>query len=311
MKKMVMVALLVSLLMAAGQALSAEKVKIGHLAVVPSLPTYVAMEKGFFTEQGLQVELIPFQSGTDIIDALVAGRIDADCMSAITGNWFAAQTVPDRFKIFLVYAADSNVDNTMVVVVKKDSPLKDLKGLKGKKVGTFPGATSVALAKAIVRKKTDPNKVIFIHDGTIYGFLSRFIHHIRVPSPLLFISCPESMERHEMRKNLRVDCFIPSTIHIDDKIIYRGVVSDLSTGGCRITMNHEGGDQSAHLEPENKVVIAIEMLGIKPDRGILGIVKNLHHDAKKIHIGVEFSTSDPDVLSRIQEYIEHVLGVMR
>ncbi len=161
MKKMVMVALLVSLLMAAGQALSAEKVKIGHLAVVPSLPTYVAMEKGFFTEQGLQVELIPFQSGTDIIDALVAGRIDADCMSAITGNWFAAQTVPDRFKIFLVYAADSNVDNTMAVVVKKDSPLKDLKGLKGKKVGTFPGATSVALAKAIIRKKTDPDKVIF------------------------------------------------------------------------------------------------------------------------------------------------------
>ncbi len=157
----------------------------------------------------------------------------------------------------------------------------------------------------------DPIKVIFIHDGTIYGFVSKFIHQVRVPSPLLFISCPESMERHDMRKNLRVDCFIPSTIHIDDKIAYRGVVSDLSTGGCRITMNHEGGDQSAHLEPENKVVIAIEMLGINPDRGIPGIVKNLHHDAKKIHIGVEFSTSDPDVLSRIQEYIEHILGVMR
>jgi hypothetical protein len=67
----------------------------------------------------------------------------------------------------------------------------------------------------------------------------------------------------------------------------------------------------AHLQPENQVVIAIEMLGIKPDRGILGSVKNLHHDAKKIHIGMKFSTSDPDVMSRIQEYIEHVLGIMR
>ncbi len=161
MKNIVTIVLMIFLVMITGQALSAEKVTIGHLAIVPSLPTYVAMEKGFFAEQGLEVELIPFQSGTDIVDALVAGRIDADCMSAITGNWFAAQTVPDRFKIFLVYAADSNVDNTMVVVVKKDSPLKDLKGLKGKKVGTFPGATSVALAKAIIRKKTDPNKVIF------------------------------------------------------------------------------------------------------------------------------------------------------
>jgi c-di-GMP-binding flagellar brake protein YcgR len=157
----------------------------------------------------------------------------------------------------------------------------------------------------------DPIKVIFIYDGTIYGFLSKYIHHVRVPSPMLFISCPESMERHEMRKDLRVDCFIPATIHIDDQIVCRGVVSDLSTGGCRITMNHEGGDQMAHLQPENQVVIAIEMLGIKPDRGILGSVKNLHHDAKKIHIGMKFSTSDPDVMSRIQEYIEHVLGIMR
>jgi NitT/TauT family transport system substrate-binding protein len=161
MKRLVSFVLVMLLLMTAGQALSAEKVKIGHLAVVPSLPTYVAMEKGFFAEQGLEVELIPFQSGTEIIDALVAGRIDANCMSAITGHWFAAQAVPDKFKIFLVYAADSTVDNTMVVVVKKDSPLKDLKGLKGKKVGTFPGATSVALAKAIIRTKLAPETVIF------------------------------------------------------------------------------------------------------------------------------------------------------
>jgi NitT/TauT family transport system substrate-binding protein len=161
MKRVVAVVLMVFLLMIAGQTVSAEKVTIGHLTVVPSLPTYVAMEKGFFTEQGLEVELVPFQSGTDIVDALVAGRIDADCMGAITSNWLVAQTVPDRFKIFLVYGADSKVDNTFVVVVKKDSLLKDLKGLKGKKVGTFPGATSVALAKAIIRKQTDPKGVIF------------------------------------------------------------------------------------------------------------------------------------------------------
>src|SRR4030042_6577197 len=153
MKRFVSVLLMFFLVMTAGQALSAEKVTIGHLAIVPSLPTYVAMEKGFFAQEGLEVELVPFQSGTDIVDALIAGRIGADCMGAITGLWFAAQTVPDRFKIFLVYAADSKVDNTMVVVVKKDSPLKDLKGLKGKKVGTFPGATSVSLAKAIIRTR--------------------------------------------------------------------------------------------------------------------------------------------------------------
>jgi len=161
MKKSVVTVLMFFLLLTAVSAFGAEKVIIGHLRVVPSLPTYVAMEKGFFADEGLEVELVPFQSGTAIIDALVAGRIDANCMSAITGHWFAAQNVPDKFKIFLVYGADSNVDNTFAVVVKKDSPLKGLKALAGKKVGTFPGGTSVALAKAIIRTQMDPETVIF------------------------------------------------------------------------------------------------------------------------------------------------------
>lgn len=161
MKRLIATVVSVFLLMTAGGAFGAEKVTIGHLAVVPSLPTYVAMEKGFFTDEGLDVELVPFQSGTAIIDALVSGRIDANCMSAITGHWFAAQGAPDKFKIFLVYAADSNVDNTMVVVVKQDSPLKDLKDLQGKKVGHFPGPTSMALARAIIRTQIDPEKVTF------------------------------------------------------------------------------------------------------------------------------------------------------
>jgi len=163
----------------------------------------------------------------------------------------------------------------------------------------------------LLLSRGNPIKVIFIHDGTIYGFLSKCIHHVRVPSPLLFISCPESMERYELRKNLRVDCGIPSTIHLDDGSVYRGVVSDLSLGGCRIAMNHEGGNQSAHFELAEKVVIAIETLGIVPERAIPGIVRNLHHDAKMMNIGVEFSTSDPDHLSRIAEYVESILGVIR
>jgi NitT/TauT family transport system substrate-binding protein len=48
------------------------------------------------------------------------------------------------------------------VVVKKDSPLEDLTGLTEKKVGYFPGATSVELARAVIRTQIDPEKVIFV-----------------------------------------------------------------------------------------------------------------------------------------------------
>ena len=159
MKRLVVALSLTAVL--SGEAFAQEVVKVGYLPLVMSLPTFVAQEKGFFAQEGLKVKLIPFQSGTLIIDALVTGRIDANCGSAITGHWFAEQNVSGRFKIFLIYGSKGLRDNTFVVVVRKDSPMKDLQDLEGKRVGTFPGATSLALAKAVIRKKADPERVIF------------------------------------------------------------------------------------------------------------------------------------------------------
>ena len=162
-KLLATVGIMIFLFGAATGAFAAEDVvTIGYLRIVMSLPTFVAQEKGFFADEGLKVELIPFNSGSAITDALVAGRIDANCGSSMTGHWFAAQAAPDRFKIFLSYGTISEKeDNSFVVVVKKDSPMQDLKDLKGKKVGTYPGATSVALARAVIRTQLDPDEVIF------------------------------------------------------------------------------------------------------------------------------------------------------
>ncbi|UCD71779.1 MAG: ABC transporter substrate-binding protein [Syntrophobacterales bacterium] len=159
-KILVTIGIVIFLSGALGGALAAgNEVKIGYLRLVMSLPTFVAVEKGFFTQEDLKVELVPFQSGTSIIDALVTGRIDANCGSAISGHWFAEQNISGRYKIFLGYGPVGLRDNTFVVVVRKDSPISDLKGLKRKKVGHFPGATSQALAKAVIRTHLDPEGV--------------------------------------------------------------------------------------------------------------------------------------------------------
>ena len=106
------------------------------------------------------MDATPFESGTLIVDALVAGRIDVVAMSSIIGYWLIEQTQPGTFKIFLVYGATQPQDNTFILMVAKDSPYKGVIDLKGKKVGVFPGISSIALAKAAFRPFFNPDKEV-------------------------------------------------------------------------------------------------------------------------------------------------------
>jgi NitT/TauT family transport system substrate-binding protein len=142
-------------------SMAQDEVKIGYLGFVLALPAFVALEKGYFQEQGLKATATLFESGTIITDALVSGRIDVQTGSAIIGHWLLEQNMPGTFKIFIMYGNREVLqDNTMALMVPKDSPLKGIADLKGKRMGTFPGIASIALAKAVLRNSFDPDKEI-------------------------------------------------------------------------------------------------------------------------------------------------------
>ena len=162
-KKWLVVGILVFAVMCLtlNRSMAQEEVKIGYLPFVLALPTFVALEKGYFQEQGLKVTATLFESGTIITDALVAGRIDVQTGSAIIGHWLLEQNIPGTYKIFIMYGNRAVLqDNTMALMVAKDSPLKEITDLKGKRMGTFPGIASLVLAKAVLRSSFDPDKEI-------------------------------------------------------------------------------------------------------------------------------------------------------
>jgi biotin carboxyl carrier protein len=67
---------------------------------------------------------------------LVTGRIDVNAGSAIVAHWLAEQNLPGTFKVFIVYGPIQPKDNTFILAVAKDSPMKEMKDLKGKKIAT-------------------------------------------------------------------------------------------------------------------------------------------------------------------------------
>ena len=54
-------------------AFSAEKLRIGWVTAMGNTPLLVAKYNGFFSQQGVKVELVPFDSGPLIKRALEAG----------------------------------------------------------------------------------------------------------------------------------------------------------------------------------------------------------------------------------------------
>ena len=143
-----------------------EKILIGYWPIASGLPLFTALERGFFKEAGLNVEGVKFASAQQVAEAMIAGRIHGSAngtASAVLG--LAEITSPGLFKIIC-----SNPSNHKLVldqfVVPKDSPIKSIADLKGKRVASGPGIQNVTLAKIILEKNgiVDP-KVIELPIG--------------------------------------------------------------------------------------------------------------------------------------------------
>src|SRR5690606_13496794 len=69
-------------------AVAAEKLKVGFLRVMDDAQAIAAYEGGFYEKHGLDVELVEFSSGTDLIKAIVGGQLDTGVLGFTNGaSW--------------------------------------------------------------------------------------------------------------------------------------------------------------------------------------------------------------------------------
>jgi NitT/TauT family transport system substrate-binding protein len=133
-------------------ARAADPIKIGYWPIASGLPLYVGLEKGFFKEAGLNVEGAKFASAQQVAEAMIAGRIHGSANGTASAALALAEiTSPNLFKIIC-----SNPSNHKLVLdqflVPKDSPIKAISELAGKKIASGPGIQNVTLAKIILEK---------------------------------------------------------------------------------------------------------------------------------------------------------------
>lgn len=134
------------------RAQDSSKLRIGFWPVASGLPFYAAVEKGYFKEAGLDVEPLKFASAQQVIEAMLAGRCDGSANGTASAALALGEIAqPGLLKIFC-----TNPTNAKFVleefVVAKDSPIKSVAELKGKRVACGPGVQNVVLAKTMLER---------------------------------------------------------------------------------------------------------------------------------------------------------------
>lgn len=136
----------------AGVAHAADKIKFGVFPSSAALPFYIAQNRGWFKEAGLEVEEVPMTSHPLTVQALVSANIDG-AANLVT---LEGANMESRRPGTLKYISLNGQNSQHVIeqfVVKASSPAKSLKDFRnGFKLFSAPGPANIGAARAVLKK---------------------------------------------------------------------------------------------------------------------------------------------------------------
>lgn len=133
----------------AQNAKQAKEIKIGYLNVLDDAQAILAYDAKLFDKHGLKAELVPFNSGTDLIKAIVSGQLDGGVLGFTNAVSWASQGA----ELKVVGGAQMGFHS---ILVGKDSSIKTVADLKGKKIATQQkGSTADVVLNGVTLSKAN------------------------------------------------------------------------------------------------------------------------------------------------------------
>jgi NitT/TauT family transport system substrate-binding protein len=151
-----------ALMLAASLATQAQTLRVNYIPILDVTPVFVAIDKGFFKEQGIDIVATPSTGGAAGVPGLMAGAYDV-----MYGNVVSTLMAQQQgFKLKIVSAGTkqyAGVAATNGLIARKGENLKTGKDLEGKTVAvnTRNGVIWLFARSWIAKTGGDPAKVRF------------------------------------------------------------------------------------------------------------------------------------------------------
>lgn len=148
---------------ASDRALSQQpiKLKVGILPSVNAAPFHLAVKKGFFREEGLEVEPQIMGGGSELTIALVSGTTQFSHVGMINSIIARSKGLP--IKLIAAYLRDQDTPEKSftMLVVRKDSGIKSIKDLPGKTIASneIRAFGEVVIKASLEKQGVDPSSV--------------------------------------------------------------------------------------------------------------------------------------------------------
>ncbi|WP_028584343.1 ABC transporter substrate-binding protein [Desulfogranum mediterraneum] len=149
MRKKIVAAVVVLVLASASSALAADKVRVllDWFVNPDHAPLFVALERGYFSEHGLEVEIIAPSNPNDPPKLVAAGKADI----AVSYQHQHQMQVAEGLPLVRIATLVATPLNSLVVLA--DGPVKTVADLKGKTVGYSVGGFETVLLKVMLEKE--------------------------------------------------------------------------------------------------------------------------------------------------------------
>ncbi|GAB7027395.1 ABC transporter substrate-binding protein [Geotalea toluenoxydans] len=150
MKKIVSIVLTIALLAlgaAVSQAAPLKKLKVGYLPTSGHLLYFVAKEKGFFQQEGLDVELFRFTNSGEGLTAIKSGKLDAGSFGTSAPLAFIAKGAD-----FTIFGGQMGEGHALIAKPEKAERFKNLKNYKGATIAAVRLATGDVVFRAALHE---------------------------------------------------------------------------------------------------------------------------------------------------------------